>query len=239
MSEKVEEQEMSSNEGTSIAPIDDIGNSTAIQNVPETPVAPVPAVENVIFDEIKSSLERLTDIANGVASSSEKIADDIHGLHKLYHNEFSGRLQSMQKELDGYREIEKGRIYDEILRDIAKIYSDYISIVDNVNDEKLKKHINYMFDDILQVLESYGVSKLQSKLGEKRNTRHCSVREKLSTDNQELHDTVASSRNIGFYLENRTLVKEMVDVYVYSKKSDSTQSVTNEPKISKEESENG
>jgi len=236
MEENVEDPEMV---GTSIAPIDDSGSSVAIQNVPETPVVPASTDENAFFDEIRFSLERLADIANGIANSSAKTADDIHGLHKLYHNEFSGRLQSMQKELDAYREIEKGRIYDEILRDIAKIYSDYISIVDNVSDEKVKKHINYMFDDILQVLESYGVSKLQSKLGEKRNTRHCSVREKLSTDDQELHDTVASSRNIGFYLENRTLVKEMVDVYVYSKKSDSTQSVINESKISKEESENG
>jgi molecular chaperone GrpE (heat shock protein) len=239
MSEKVEEQEMLSNEGTSIAPIDDSGNSMAIQNVPETPAVLASTAEKAIFDEIKFRLERLADVANGIANSSAKTADDIHGLHKLYHNEFSGRLQSMQKELDGYREIEKGRIYDEILRDIAKIYSDYISIVDNVSDEKQKKHINYMFDDILQVLESYGVSKLQSKLGEKRNTRHCSVREKLSTDNQELHDTVASSRNIGFYLENRTLVKEMVDVYVYSKKLDSTPSAIDESKVSKEECENG
>lgn len=162
-------------------------------------------------------------VANGIKDNTEvtiKIADEIHKVHKLYHNEFASRLQSMQEELERYREIEKGRIFDDILRDIAKLYSENLSVLEEILDEKAHKRLRYMFLDMLQLLESHGVSKLKSKQGDKRNTKHCQIIERISTDNPELHDTVAKSLNIGFYVENRSLVKEMMHMYIYAQKDD-------------------
>ena len=168
-----------------------------------------------VIGEIK---QQLADISQEMQNISEVTAisvSEIKNIHKLFHNEFSGRLLSMQEKLDSYQDIEKGRIYDEILRDIAKIYVHYITIIDEISDTANKKVLTYLFEDILQVLESYNVTKLSSFPGDKRNTRHCQIREKIHIDDPTLHDTVVASQSAGFYIENRTLVKEIIDVYIH------------------------
>ena len=181
-------------------------------------------MENKQFEETDTETDILSNVLdqlNDLSTSIQKIQEssviastEIKDISKLYHSEFSGRLSSMQEKLDHYQEIEKGRIYDEIFRDIARIYSNYFSLLDDVTEPKVKKGLTYLFDDILQVLESYKVSKLSSKPGEKRNTRHCQIREKILTDDPEKHDTIACSKSPGFFIDNRTLVKEIVDVYI-------------------------
>ncbi|MDR0662909.1 MAG: nucleotide exchange factor GrpE [Spirochaetaceae bacterium] len=151
-----------------------------------------------------------------IAESSEKTSGEIREMHKLYHNEFSSRLRSMQEELDRYHDIERGRVFDGILGDVAKLYSDYESLVTEITDDKVKKRAIYMFQDIFQILEANGVSKLESKPGDRRNPRHCQVLERIPTDDPALHDTVKLSRNTGFYIENRTLVKELVDICIFT-----------------------
>jgi len=193
------------------------------------------AAENDALMQIKSSLDHLTNCVAGIVDSSVKTAGEIREIHKLYHGEFAGRLKSMQEELERYHEIEKGRIFDGILTELAKLYSDNSQIVDDITDEKIKKRLRYMFLDMFQILENNGVSKQESKQGEKRNTRHCQVVERIYTDKPELHDTVALSRNTGFYVENRSLVKEMVDIYLYSEKADSSKQMAAEQKLSMEE----
>lgn len=172
------------------------------------------------------SAEDLVDIQAGIASinqnvstladSSIKITGEVREMHKLYHNEYASRLKSMQDELERYREIDKGRIFDGILGEVAKLYSDYESVVDDVTDEKVKKRIRYMLEDIIQILQANGVQKQKSNCGDKRNTRHCQVIERIPTSDPEQHDTVAKSRGTGFYIENRSLIKEPVDIYLYS-----------------------
>jgi len=171
------------------------------------------------LNEILSSLEHMGSNVHNIAESTSKITGEIKEIHKLYFNEFSGRLQSMQKELEQYREIDKGRVFDGILRDVAKLYSNYESILDEVMDEKLKKRIGYMFLDILQILEINGVCKQKSKSGDKR-TRHCKIAERVSTDNPDLHDTLVKSHSTGFYIENRSLVEELVDIYIFTEAPD-------------------
>ena len=175
--------------------------------------------KNINQDGIKLGLEQLKGIMENIAESSAKITGEIREMHKLYHNEFANRLLSMQEELERYHEIDKGRIFDGILTDLSKLYSENISVADDVTDEKIKKRLQYMFLDFLQILENNNVTIQKSKPGDKRNTRHCQVIERLSTDNPDLHDTIATSRSTGFYIENRSLVKEMVDVYLYNGKA--------------------
>ena len=164
--------------------------------------------------ECENDKENIKQILDIITENIQNTTRELRDMNKLYHNEFSGRLSSMQEKLDYYQEIEKGRIYDEILRDLAKIYGNYYTLINDLTDEKVRKGLSYLFEDILQVLESYKVVKLISQPGDKRNTRHSQIREKINTDDPEKHDTVVCSKSPGFYIENRTLVKEIIDVYV-------------------------
>jgi hypothetical protein len=185
---------------------------------PETaPTIPIsPALPTGNWSAFQATIGNVEQNVRVLADSSVKITGEIREMHKLYHNEYASRLKSMQDELERYREIDKGRIFDGILGEVAKLYSDYESLVDDVAEEKLKKRIRYMLDDIVQILQANGVLKQKSKPGDKRNTRHCLVIERIPTANQELHDTVSKSRGTGFYIENRSLIKEPVDIYLYS-----------------------
>jgi len=169
--------------------------------------------------QIKSDISSLSSTVQNIEDSSAKAAKEMYELHKLYHNEFANRLKSMQDELEEYRERDKGRVFDGILGDVAKLYTGYESVLDEIEDTRIKKRMGYMFMDIAQILEASGAAKWKSKPGDKRNAKYCQVVERVPTDNPELHDTIAKSRSTGFYVENRPLVKEFVDLYLFNEKS--------------------
>lgn len=169
--------------------------------------------------EIRQQIDELDGDVKSIIKSTDKMTVEIHEMRRLYHNEFAGRLRSMQEELERYREVEKGRIFDGILGEVARLYNVYESILTEATEEKLKKKIVYMFLDIVQILEANGVGKQKSSIGDRRNTRHCQVVERILTEEQGKHDTVSKSYNTGFYIENRTLVKERVDVYLFKEKT--------------------
>ena len=77
--------------------------------------------------------------------------------------------------------------------------------------------MRYLLLDLSDLLEEYGVQKLKSNVGDKRNIRHCQILERVLTNDPALHDTIAASHNTGFYKDNRTIIKELVDVYFYDK----------------------
>ena len=175
--------------------------------------------EEAGHEEIKEKINALDAEVKSIAQSTEKIASEMRDMHRLYHNEFAGRLKSMQDELNAYREIDRGRVYDGIFGEIARLYNDYESILNEITEEKLQKKIKYMFSDIIQILEANGVGIQKSSVGDRRNTRHCQVVERFEAEEQEQHDTVSKSYNTGFYIDNRTLIKERVDVFLFTKKT--------------------
>jgi molecular chaperone GrpE (heat shock protein) len=195
----------------------DVPTSSEKDEKPAT-TEPASIVENSPdpLAEICKCQERVESKLDTIVSTSTKTTVEVHEMHKLYHNEFAGRLKSMQEELERYREVERGRVYDGILGELAKFYSDNIGVTDEIEDGKASKRLRYMFLDMLQLLESNNVCTQKSRPGEKRNARHCQVVERVTTDDPELHDTVAKSHSTGFYIENRTLVKELVDVFIYT-----------------------
>lgn len=173
--------------------------------------------EDVTADEMEAEIEKIRhDIAES-AEASKKTFSELREIHKLYHNEFAGRLKSMQDELDTYHKAARGHAFDGILSAIARIYGNNETLVDEIIDSKTKKHVKYMLLDILDLLEEYGVQRLKSNPGDKRNPRHCQVLERIPTDDPTLHDTIVASHNSGFYMENRTIIKEMVDIYLYER----------------------
>ncbi len=186
-------------------------NPPAGCETPEEPAAaetpPAPAGADCL-GQINGSLE-------SIAGTEQRIFSEIREMHKLYHAEFAGRLKAMQDELDQYRKADKGRVYDDILASIARIYDNYEGLVNEVTEPKVKKSIRYMLMDMEDLLNAYGMEKLRSEPGDRRNPRHCQILNRITTDDPAKHDTVAKSYNSGFYIGNRTVMKEMVDIYLY------------------------
>ena len=181
---------------------------------------PLDAQTDEVPDTVQSPQSDSPDVMGrlrSIAKTTDKLSLEMHEIRKLYHNEFAGRLQAMQEELNCYHEMERGRAFDELLRGIAKLYSDNQSIVDLVENEKTHKQLRHMFLDIAELLQGYGVHMQKSNPGDKRNPRFCQVIERRTTDDPDKHDTVVKSHRTGFYVENRALLKEMVDVYLYTK----------------------
>lgn len=189
----------------------------AVPEAGEQGGAPVPAqeMEEGPHPELLSEMERM---GSAVSRAVSGIATELHELHRLYHNEFAGRLKSMQDELDRYHEADRGNSFDGILGAIARIYVNNESLVDEISDPKTRKNVKYMLLDLSDLLEEYGVSMLKSEAGDKRNVRHCQIVERIPTDDPELHDTIAASHSTGFFKGNRTIIKELVDVYFFDKK---------------------
>lgn len=172
------------------------------------PQTDTPPIDVDYIKQIDGKLE-------SIAGTEQRLFSEVREMHKLYHAEFAGRLKSMQDDLEQYRKIDKGRAYDDILAAIARIYGNNETLADEVEEPKAKKSIRYMLLDIEDLLGSYGVAKLRSNLGEKRNPRHCQVLNRIPTNDPAKHDTVAKSYNSGFYIDNRTIIKEVVDIYIY------------------------
>lgn len=175
---------------------------------PSQPENPPAAVD--CLNQIQGRLE-------SIDGTEQRLFSEVREMHKLYHTEFAGRLQAMQKELDRYHEIDKGRAYDDILESIARIYVAYETLPEEVEELKAKKNIEYMLMDIEDLLKQppYEVEKLRSAPGEKRNPRHCQVLKRIPTDDPAKHDTIAKTYSSGFHVGNRTVVKEQVDIYIY------------------------
>ena len=175
---------------------------------PSTPCDDSPDVDAKLLKQIDGRLE-------SIAETEQRLFSEVREMHKLYHSEFAGRLKAMQDELEQYRKIDKGRAYDDILAAIARIYGNNETLADEVAEPKAKKSIRYMLMDIEDLLGVYGMKKLRSEPGEKRNPRHCQILGRIPTGDPAKHDTVAKSYNSGFYIGNRTVIKEVVDIYIY------------------------
>ena len=201
-----------------VSPADPTGtaDSEITQNavpVPEEkPLEDVPVEEHMDAKNLLSGIDSRLD---GIADTERRIFSEVREMHKLYHTEFAGRLKSMQDELEQYRKIDKGRAYDDILAAIARIYGNNETLADEVSEPKAKKSIHYMLLDLEDLLSVYGMCKLRSSPSEKRNPRHCQILNRVPTDDPEKHDTVAKSYNSGFYIGNRTVIKELVDIYFF------------------------
>lgn len=210
------------------APASDEGAHEIRESVGE----PVPAQDaegvsdaDTLHDSSEANVEliaKVTQVSTAVSGALTGISSEIHELHRLYHNEFAGRLKSMQDELDRYHNADRGNAFDGILSAIARIYINNESLIDEISDPKTQKNVKYMLLDLSDLLEEYGVLMLKSEIGAKRNVRHCQIVERIPTDNPDLHDTIAASHSTGFYKGNRTIIKELVDVFFFDKKESTT-----------------
>lgn len=173
--------------------------------------------------KIQESLDSLMQEQKAITTFAQKIADDVRGMHKLYHNEYVGRLRDMQDELDRYHEIEREKVFDDILKEIAQIYCNNETLLTMSSDEKVSKSIRNFFNELAQMLDDHGVHLQKSSVGDKRS-RFCQVIDRIPTEDESLHDTIAVSRASGFANDKKAIIKEVVDIYVYKKPAESAES---------------
>ena len=165
--------------------------------------------------ELSDKTDAVLNAVNQNAKSAENIMSEATALHRLYQNELAGRIRNMQTELDKYQKRDAGLAFDGIYREIGQIYVDFEDLGDGVEDPRLKKHIGYLLDELIETLAGHGVEQMKSEINTKRNLSLTQVVERIDTDDPTLDGKIARSRASGFYIENRCLIKEMVDVYRY------------------------
>ena len=182
---------------------------------PQLDDAKVDDVVAKLTDVEREILDKVVVGVDGLIRTGDRLLTEFHELHKLYHNEYAGRLKSMQTELDSYHDIDRGRVFDEVLGEIARIYNAYETLPEDVDDPKAKKQVGYLLDDLKDLAESRGMKAFRSEPCSKRNPRLSQIVNRVPCDDPEKHDTVAKSHNTGFQAGARVVVKERVDVYFY------------------------
>ena len=138
---------------------------------------------------------------------------ELREIHKICQNFQAGRIRSAESELEKYHEIDRGRAFDDILRDIARIYVDHEKLPATIEDNALQKKVNNILLDVLQVLESYGVRIQKSEQYSERKLRLTHVVGYEETEDPELHGKIAMSVQTGFCRENLPVMSELVKIY--------------------------
>ena len=72
-----------------------------------------------------------------------------------------------------------------------------------------------LFEELEDILAEYDAEIFHSKIGEVRKPLLTKIINTISTDNRELHNTIAKSRRAGVIRNGRPLYREYVDVYVF------------------------
>ena len=158
-----------------------------------------------------------------IKTSCEKWSEHMYELHRLYHNEFAGRLKNMQTELEAYRERESFRIFDDILKEIIRIYCDHEALLektDDLTDEDTIKHIKNIFSDMEELLNDYNIKKLKSENGGSLKTGCYQISKEIPVTDENLNNTVAKSISSGFIRENRPLRKEILNINKYTEEKE-------------------
>ncbi len=169
--------------------------------------------------------ERLESVENAVRSIGEKQDRNDAKLTQTLRENANFQVQvrrGMQQDIDSYKEQLSGERFDGILKDIATIYVEYGSVLGDVSmEERTKKNLRSMFEQLEDILTDYGAEIVRSSEGEVRRTRVTKVINKETTDNEALHNTIAKSRKPGVVRDRVVLYPEFVDIYVYEPKSES------------------
>lgn len=137
--------------------------------------------------------------------------------------------QGMQHDLDELKAQCNGEQFNPILKEIATMYVEYHSLLEEDLEPRVSKNLMSMFEQMADLLADYEAEVCRTPVGETRQTRVCKVLKKIPTGDKHLHNTVANSRKPGVVRGRTVLYPEFVDVYVYDPSID--------PSVQKEEGE--
>ncbi len=124
--------------------------------------------------------------------------------------------QRMQHDLDELREQQSGGQFNSILKEIASMYAEYQSVLEDEGMEpKTHRNIRALFEQMEDLLNEYDAEVCISKVGDPRPKRQCKIIKQIPTGDESKHNTIALSRKPGVMRGRLVLNHEFVDVYVY------------------------
>lgn len=124
--------------------------------------------------------------------------------------------QGLQKDVENLRKQQSGEVYNNILKEIATMYSDYQLLLDEENlSAKTRKNLLSLFESMEELLSDYDAEVVRCEVGAPRPTRQCKIINKIAVGDQQMHNTIALSRKPGVMRGKLVLCHEYVDVYVY------------------------
>lgn len=137
--------------------------------------------------------------------------------------------QGMQHDLDELKAQSNGEQFNPILKEIATLYVEYHSLLEEQLESRVSKNLMAMFEQMADLLADYEAEVCRTPVGEVRQTRICKVVKKIPTGDKKLHNTVANSRKPGVVRGRTVLYPEFVDVYVYDSALEPIEAQDNEP----------
>lgn len=124
--------------------------------------------------------------------------------------------QGMQKDIDALRERQSGEQFSPILKEIASVYVEYQSLLEDRSIADLsRKNLKALFEQLEDLLTDYDAEIIRSEIGSVRQTRSTKIIGKVPTAEQDKHNTIAVSRKPGVLRGRTVLYPEFVDVFVY------------------------
>ncbi|MCI8601707.1 MAG: hypothetical protein HFE45_08995 [Oscillospiraceae bacterium] len=165
-----------------------------------------------------SLAERLAGLEQLVAGIAEKQDRNDRQLAQDLRENANFRVQvrqGMQHDLDTLRAEQSGEKFDPILKEIAAVYSDYQTLLNEELPERARKNLAALFEQLEDLLLDYGAEKVCSEAGSARQPRLCKIIGKIPTADKEKHNTIAASRKPGVIRGRVVLYQELVDVYIY------------------------
>ena len=211
-------------EGESPEPIKNITDEDVSEEVLESPptTEEVSAPASYLDDCSNEPMEKtfagfsaVFEALERIEAAQKKNSGVLREMDRKYHNEFNNVITKQQIELDMFREGLGRNVLNGILKTVANLYSDYENLLQLDDIEKVKKGLDALLAEMLQLLHENGVEEHKSKIGERYSLRNCKTFDKIKTGEAELHCTVIESRNTGFYIDKTVLVPERVKIYVY------------------------
>ena len=122
----------------------------------------------------------------------------------------------MQKELDAFREQQRGEEFTPILKSVATVCVEYRKLLaDESISRRTRRTLKLMFDELEDILAEYDAELFTSQVGEQRRPLLTKIVDTVKTADKNLHNTIARSRRPGVMRNGRPLYREFVDVYVY------------------------
>lgn len=174
------------------------------------------ALSNLVDKTFAEKIAELDSAVNAVAEKQDR--NDRQLAQTLRENaNFQIQVrQGMQRDIDELKAQQNGEQFNLILKDLATIYVDYQSLLEDKTISGLsRKNLKALFEQIEDLLSEYGAEIIRSEVGDTRQTKSTKIIEKVPTGDQGKHNTIATSRQPGVMRGRTVLYPEFVDVFVY------------------------
>ena len=167
-------------------------------------------------DSPQVDLNKLVSMINDILEQQDKNSRQLTQVLRENINFQNQVRQGMYDELETLKETQRGEQFTPILKSIAAVCVEYQSLLgDETISKKGRRTLTLLFEELEDILAEYDAEIFHSKIGELRKPLLTKIINTISTDNRELHNTIAKSRRAGVIRNGRPLYREFVDVYVF------------------------